>query len=65
MRVGVVIALLAALVVLTGSFGVAAAGERKAPITFEGDCGCTGAARAQGSVERGLVNVQKDEDARR
>jgi hypothetical protein len=65
MRIGLVIALLAGLVVLAGSFGVAAAGERKAPVTFEGDCGCTGAARAKDRIEKGLVHVQKDEDARR
>jgi hypothetical protein len=65
MRIGLVIALLAGLVVLAGSFGVAAAGERKAPVTFEGDCGCTGGARAKDRIEKGLVHVQKDEDARR
>jgi hypothetical protein len=65
MRIGLVIALLAGLVVLAGSFGVAAAGERKAPVTFEGDCGCTGAARAKDRIEKGFVHVQKDEGARR
>ena len=65
MRIGVLIALFAAVVVLAGSFGVAAAGERKAPVTFDGDCGCTGGARAKDRIEKGLVKVQKDANERR
>jgi hypothetical protein len=48
--------LIAGAAVLAGSFGVAAAGERKDPVVQSGvDCGCTAGARAKDRVERGLV----------
>jgi len=57
MRARVLVAVLAALAVAAGSFGVAAAGERKQPIEFmsEEDCGCTGGARAKDRIEQGLI----------
>jgi hypothetical protein len=57
MRAQVLILVLAALAVVGGSFGVAAAGERKQPIEFmsEEDCGCTGGARAKDRIQQGLI----------
>jgi hypothetical protein len=56
MRTRVILPLIAALAVVAGSFGVAAAGEREqAYVVPSEDCGCTGAARAQDRVERGLI----------
>ena len=55
-RARVILPLVAALVVVAGSFGAAAAGEReRAYVVPSEDCGCTGAARAQDRVERGLI----------
>ncbi len=55
-RARLVVLLVAASAVLVGSFGVAAAGEReRAYVVPSEDCGCTGAARAQDRVERGLI----------
>ena len=57
MRARALFLVLAALGVVGGSFGVAAAGERKQPIEFrsEEDCGCTGGARAKDRIEQGLI----------
>ena len=57
MRPRVLVLVVAALGVVGGSFGVAAAGERKQPIEFrsEEDCGCTGGARARDRIEQGLI----------
>jgi hypothetical protein len=55
-RARLILPLIAALAVVAGSFGVAAAGERERAYIVPGeDCGCTGAARAQDRVERGLI----------
>jgi hypothetical protein len=64
-RTRLVVLLVAATAVLVGSFGVAAAGERRDPVIVEGDCGCTGAARAKDRVERGLVHNAPDARAPR
>jgi hypothetical protein len=56
MRARVLILVLAAFGVVAGSFGVAAAGERKQPVLMsDEDCGCTGAARAKDRIERGII----------
>lgn len=53
------IALAGALAVVATSFGVAAAGEKRAPIYFDSDdCGCTGQARAEDRAARKELGIE-------